>query len=698
MNLLIKRDFTLSLIWTTIAAWHLLFGPEITVAQCNWINPVPQGEIISDIQFINTTTGYAIVGWHDSFLKTTDGGENWSVVETGTSSYQFSMHFTTVDTGFIAGDNGIILMTSNAGEGWTDVASPTTQALYSIDFPDSQTGFAAGASGTVVKTTDGGLNWQVLSTGLTNALLYICFKDSLTGFIGGNTSHYRTSNGGLTWVNINSLTGKYVYMAFSDSLTGYIIGDGGKIKKTTDGGFYWETIPAFTTSALRMVEIPGGDTIFVSSYTGIFRSDDAGNSWNTILQAPVYTVNEISFPTNETGFASGDNGITWKTMDAGQTWEMTNAFTGADLDIVQFTDARHGFTAGFDSLWHLFRTTDYGTHWTDISPPSTPYFTGFSFTDSLTGYVTTHSGTVIKTSDGGQNWNFLTTSITQGLHMIVFPTTETGYACGEQGTIIQTTDAGATWSLLNTGTTKAVNFISFPNEITGYGVAGSWYDYELLKTSDGGQTWNSSPLPNPDISDLLFTNASNGYVLNHDPGLLKTKDGGATWEPIYIPVFDPQAIFFTGQDTGYIAGWYGVIKTVDAGETWFGVCSAATNHFLEDIFFVDNDTGYVAGTQGLLYKITTGGLITDSGIPASGKATFSVVPNPSHGIFNLEVQDFPDVISVNVYTAAGKRVHRQTITTGNGPNQIDITGNPPGIYFIRLQGRNVVKSFKAVIH
>ena len=45
-------------------------------AQWFWQNPLPQGNTLLDMSFVNQNLGWA-VGYNGTILKTTDGGENW---------------------------------------------------------------------------------------------------------------------------------------------------------------------------------------------------------------------------------------------------------------------------------------------------------------------------------------------------------------------------------------------------------------------------------------------------------------------------------------------------------------------------------------------------------------------------------------------------------------------------------------------
>lgn len=61
-----------------------------------------------------------------------------------------------MNTGYAAGEHGVILHTNDAGNAWTSLVSGTTLRLNSICFPATDTGYAVGDSGTILKTINGG--------------------------------------------------------------------------------------------------------------------------------------------------------------------------------------------------------------------------------------------------------------------------------------------------------------------------------------------------------------------------------------------------------------------------------------------------------------------------------------------------------------------------------------------------------------
>jgi hypothetical protein len=60
----------------------LFILPVWCFPQWTWLNPLPQGNSLYKLQFINSTTGYA-AGDGGTVLKTTDAGSSWNRLNTG---------------------------------------------------------------------------------------------------------------------------------------------------------------------------------------------------------------------------------------------------------------------------------------------------------------------------------------------------------------------------------------------------------------------------------------------------------------------------------------------------------------------------------------------------------------------------------------------------------------------------------------
>ena len=102
-----KKVFTLTLI--------MLCTYQLHAQPWEWSNPKPTGSWLTNLFFFNASTGY-LIGDLGTILKTTDGGENWSMTPFYlTDNLVTSIFFTCADTGYLTGENGMIMKTSNGG-------------------------------------------------------------------------------------------------------------------------------------------------------------------------------------------------------------------------------------------------------------------------------------------------------------------------------------------------------------------------------------------------------------------------------------------------------------------------------------------------------------------------------------------------------------------------------------------------------
>lgn len=132
----------------------------------DWSGPGYTGAPLRSIYFMNSETGYGVITNEYRTIKTTNSGSNWISYSFGINNAPFSIWFTNLTTGYIAGsisNVGKIFKTSNSGINWNLQITPITDVLYSITFIDVNTGYAAGNSGTIFKTTNGGVGIITLS-------------------------------------------------------------------------------------------------------------------------------------------------------------------------------------------------------------------------------------------------------------------------------------------------------------------------------------------------------------------------------------------------------------------------------------------------------------------------------------------------------------------------------------------------------
>lgn len=300
----------------------------IANAQWNSQNPLPQEKKLSSVYFTNANTGYA-AGDSGVILRTIDAGTSWSALSSGTTNYLGSICFTNLNTGYAVG--GTILKTSDGGSSWSDISGGISLSLTSVCFPDANTGFAGGGSWDFIKTTDAGASWTYLGpTDYENGILSsVYFTNSNTGY---RTSGYvnagaidKTTDGGLTWFNILYINvGELFSVFFVDSDIGYAV-----------GGDFW-----------------------TERNSVILKITNGGADWTIQTLANSHILRSVFFTDANTGYAVGDSGTILKTTNAGADWTIQNSGISHNLTSVFFTEANTGYVVGDSGT--ILKTTNGG--------------------------------------------------------------------------------------------------------------------------------------------------------------------------------------------------------------------------------------------------------------------------------------------------------------------------------------------------
>lgn len=183
----------------------------------NW-NPYsiwPVNSVFQDFLFINDSVGFA-VGWYGSMLaKTTDIGKTWKIV---TQNYPlYSIDFPSDSIGYAVGWQGTVIKTSDEGNTWGLLETGTFSkiSLRSISCLNNNTCFVVGEQGTILKTFNGGVTWSKDSSGTTKNLNSIACTKSGTCLIAGDSGillkKENSTNGILTHPENKKKDKLYIY-------------------------------------------------------------------------------------------------------------------------------------------------------------------------------------------------------------------------------------------------------------------------------------------------------------------------------------------------------------------------------------------------------------------------------------------------------------------------------------------------------
>jgi len=98
----VTRKLILSIVLSCL--FLFLFLISNSIAQWYWQNPRPQGNHLKSVSFPGQNTGF-IAGFFGTVLKSTDGGNNWNILKTGTKANFSAAYFINNNTGFVAGNS-----------------------------------------------------------------------------------------------------------------------------------------------------------------------------------------------------------------------------------------------------------------------------------------------------------------------------------------------------------------------------------------------------------------------------------------------------------------------------------------------------------------------------------------------------------------------------------------------------------------
>src|SRR3990172_1852344 len=101
------------------------------LGQWFWQNPLPQGNSLTAVTFIDANIGFS-VGYTGTILRTTDGGNTWESQSSGTINHLCGISFTDSNIGTTVGWNGTILKTTDSGNSWISQLSGTSENLRGV--------------------------------------------------------------------------------------------------------------------------------------------------------------------------------------------------------------------------------------------------------------------------------------------------------------------------------------------------------------------------------------------------------------------------------------------------------------------------------------------------------------------------------------------------------------------------------------
>lgn len=309
----------------------LIINCSLLIAEAQWIQQnSPVNHHLTNIKFANKITGW-ITTFSGSILKTSNSGLNWLVQYTIPGKYMFGLSVVDSKTVIAVGWFETIIKTTDGGENWTEIKNGPIGIGHSFDavyFNNKDTGWVAGSGNLIFKTTNGGLTFD--SVVVSGRFKDFYFRNTNEGLVcgEGGTIH-KTENGGLNWIEIfvpvGSQSADFSNLTFVNYNTGYTLGvQNSKIYKTTNFGLKWDSLTRIPSTGYM-------NCIFFSNVNigwscgdnnQIYKSTDAGIIWkreNTSQFSP-WGYGGLYFASDSIGWSVGTAGKIVYTTSSGLTF------------------------------------------------------------------------------------------------------------------------------------------------------------------------------------------------------------------------------------------------------------------------------------------------------------------------------------------------------------------------------------------
>lgn len=308
---------------------------------------------------------------------------------------------------------------------------------------------------------------------------------------------------------------------------------------------------------------------------------------------------------------------------------------------VIFVNDKTGF---IDGPGKVLKTSDAGMSWQTIYDDAAVSIVDISFLSDQIGFIAAEregKPFISKTINGGKKWDSYDLDMDAG--KMIFTTPEIGHMASTHGMILRTDDGGHMWMHSGEHENVSTGDFCFLNENVGY-FAG-WYNGSIVKTIDGGMTWQSLHMTG-DFLDIYFPTEKIGYTAGLFGGVMKTEDEGITWRPMETGLPKEVNLFSihcTDENTCFAVGDNGtLINTTDGGEHW-ELQQTGTAQKLNAIT-CNGGNCYIVGDSGIVLKAMD--IVQSCCNKEELKKGLVLYPNPSAGQVNAQ---FKQAVTNNAY-------------------------------------------------
>jgi photosystem II stability/assembly factor-like uncharacterized protein len=342
-------------------------------------------------------------GYFMGVYKTTDGGDTWTQTNDGALSNVFASYgwwFGNIRVDPINPDRVFVLglefyRSTTGGASWQYASGSMHVDHHGLDFTSDPNMIYEGNDGGMYLSTNGGTVWTHLPN-LPATQFYTVEVDHQhpERRYGGTQDNgtNRTLTGGLAdWHNILWGDGFYCQVDYTNNQYVYAEWQYGNLSRSTNGGSSFVSATSGLSSrrnwSMPVMIDPNDPTVLYTGTERVYRSTNRAQSWSSISgdltdgpgsgNVTFGTITTVAVAESDplVIWAGTDDANVWCTFDGGSNWWRTDAtlpnrwVTRVAIDP---TDATISYVtlSGFrwdDPVPHVFRSTNFGATWTDIS-------------------------------------------------------------------------------------------------------------------------------------------------------------------------------------------------------------------------------------------------------------------------------------------------------------------------------------------
>jgi photosystem II stability/assembly factor-like uncharacterized protein len=237
------------------------------------------------------------------------------------------------------------------------------------------------------------------------------------------------------------------------------------------------------------------------------------------------------------------HGTIARSSDGGNTWTIdTTSLPSTDFvrDFLFVDETQTALVAPPGD--YLYRTTNFGGSWTQLTTPGQHAWGSFCCSDDRTSIFISSDDTSYLSTDGGATWTARSNNAPcTHQYGIICASANFGLLyCLDQATnlvVSVSTNSGNTWTALGTQPVAINFFQGITCSADGQTILLADIGGQIARSTNGGSSWSYITLPNsphgPPNNDVFNRRVPNtsgrDVVVDGDYAVWITHDGGATW-------------------------------------------------------------------------------------------------------------------------------------------------------------------------